>query len=98
MSSQANAEVNCRPLSEIRESWRPKHLKTWKRKSWAMLAASMFLEQGARITPFVRPWSTMTIKESWPVDGGRLVMRSTESCRNGRDEEEGMRDRGGHVG
>ena len=31
-SSHMNAEANCRPLSEIRESWRPKHLKTWERK------------------------------------------------------------------
>ena len=98
MSSQANAEVNCRPLSEIRESWRPKHLKTWERKSWAMPAALMFLEQGARITPFVRPWLTMTIKKSWPEDGGRLVMRLMESCWNGRSEEEGMGGSGGHVG
>ena len=52
----------------------------------------MFLEQGARITPFIRLWSTTTIKESWPVDGGRSVMRSMESCWNGRDEEEGMGD------
>ena len=93
-----NAEANCRPLSEIRESWRLKHLKIWERKSWAMPAASMFLEQGVRITPFVRPWLTTTIKESWPVDRERLVMRSMESCWNGRDEEEGIGDKGGHVG
>ena len=29
---------------------------------------------------------------------GRSVMRSTESCRNRRDEEEEMGDKGGHVG
>ena len=63
-----------------------------------MPAASMFLEQGARITPFIRLWLTTTIKESWLVDGERSVMRSTESCQNGRDKEEGMEDRGGHVG
>ena len=69
-----------------------------QRKSCAMLAASMFLEQGVRITPFIRLWLTTTNKESWPADGGRSVMRSTESCWNGRDEEEEMGDRGGHVG
>ena len=48
-------------------------------------AASMVLEQGARITPFVRPWSTMTITESKPEETGRSVMRLTESCLKGRD-------------
>ena len=63
-----------------------------------MPAASMFLEQGARITPFIRLWSTTTIKESWPEDRGRSVMRSTESCLNGRIVEEGIGDSSGHVG
>ena len=53
---------------------------------------------GSEDYPFVRPWSTTTIKESWLADGGRSVMRSMESCWNGRDEEEGMGDKGGHVG
>ena len=97
MSSWANAEANCNPLSEIRESWRPKFLKTWKKKSWAIPAASMFLEQGARITPFVRLWSTTTSKESWPEDGGRSVIRLTESCLNGRRVEEGIRESREHM-
>ena len=72
--------------------------KDMGKKKLGKPAVSMFLEQGVRITPFVRPWSTMTIKESWLADGGRSVMRSIESCWNGRDEEEGMGDKGGHVG
>ena len=60
--------------------------------------ASIILEQGARITPFIRPWSTMTIKESKPPDGGRSVMRSTESCLKERAAEEGIGAMGGVVG
>ena len=83
------------PLSDIMESWRPKCLNTWWRKCLATPAASMVLEQRMRITPFVRPWSTMTINESCPLEGGRSVMRSTESCLNGSGEEEGMGASGG---
>ena len=59
--------------------------------------ASIVFEQGARITPFVRPWSTTTIKESKLLDGGRSVIRSTGSCLKGRVAEEGMGTRGGEV-
>ena len=55
----------------------------------------MVFEQGMRITPFIRPWSTMTIKESCPFEGGRSVTRSTESCLKGRGKDEGMGASGG---
>ena len=58
----------------------------------------MVLVQGVRITPFIRPWSTTTEIESKLDEGGRLVMRSTESWQKGREVEEGMRWRGGEVG
>ena len=45
-----------------------------------ILVASMVLEHGVRITPSIRLWSTMTTIESWPLEVGRLVIRSTESC------------------
>ena len=90
-----NVDANCGPLSDIRESWRWKHLNTWWRKYLAALAVSIVLEQGMRITPFVRPWLTMTINESCPFEGGRSVTRSTESCLNGRGEEERMGASGG---
>ena len=45
-----------------------------------MLAASMFLEQEVRITPFVRPWLTTTIKESWPADGGCIAKSEEHHC------------------
>ena len=50
----------------------------------------MVFEQGMRITPFVRPWLTMTINESCPFEGGRSVTRSTDSCLKGRVEDKGM--------
>ena len=62
-----------------------------------MPAASMVFEQGMRITPFIRLWLTTTIKESCPFDGGRSVIRSTDSCLKGRGEDEGMGVSGGQV-
>ena len=55
----------------------------------------MVFEQGMRITPFIRPWSTMTINESCPFEGGRFMTRLTESCLKGRGEEEEMQVSGG---
>ena len=48
--------------------------------------------------PFISLWLTMTSKESWPEDGGRLVIRFTESCLNRRSMEEGIGESSGHVG
>ena len=59
-------------------------------------AASMVFEQGMRITPFVRLWSTMTINECL-LEGGRSMTRSTESCLKGRREKEAMGISGGQV-
>ena len=70
-------------------------MNTWWRKSLATPTESMVFEQGMRITPFIRPWSTTTINESCPFDGGRSVTRSTESCLKGRGEDEGMGASGG---
>ena len=56
---------------------------------------SIVLEQGMRITPFVRPWSTTTINELCPFEEGRSVTRSMESCLNGKGEEEGIGASGG---
>ena len=76
----------------------PNHLNMKSKNSWAIPAASTVLEQGARITPFIRPWSTMTITESKPEDRGRLVMRSTESCLKGRVMVDQIGSRGGTTG
>lgn len=40
----------------------------------------------------------MTIQKSWPLNKGRLVMRLTESCLNGRVEEDEMGMSGEVVG
>ena len=58
----------------------------------------MVLVQGIRITPFIRPWLTMTKIESKPEERGRSVMRSTESWQKGREEEDEMGWREGEVG
>ena len=76
----------------------PNHLKMKLKNNWAILAALTVLEQGARITPFVRPWLTMTITKSNPDEGGRSVIRSTESCLKGREAADEIRQRGGMVG
>ena len=82
----------------MRVSRRLKCLNTFLKRSWAIPAVSMVLVQGVRITPFIRPWSTTTEIESKLDEGGRLVMRSTESWQKGREVEKGMRWRGGEVG
>ena len=97
-SSLVKVEANWGPLSDITESCRPNRLKTWEKKSLATPATSMVLEHGIMITPFVRPWSTMTIIESLSCILGRSVTRSTESCLKGRDKDEGIGASGGRVG
>src|SRR6266511_3167100 len=37
-------------------------------------------EQGVKITPLLRSWSTTTIIESKPSEGGRSVMKSILTC------------------
>ena len=53
-------------------------------------AISMVFEQGMKITPFIRLWSTTTINESCLFEGGRSMTRSTESCLKGRVKDDGM--------
>ena len=73
-------------------------MNTKLKNDWAIPAASMVFWQGARITPFIRPWLTMTMTESKPAKGGRSVMRSTESCLKGREMVDGIGRRGGTTG
>ena len=40
--------------------------------------AVMVLLQGHKIIPFIRPWSTMTIIESYPWDLGKSVIKSID--------------------
>ena len=50
------------------------------------------------ITPFVRPWSTMTMIESMFPTRGRSVTKSTDSCLNSKVVVDGTGFNGGHVG
>ena len=58
----------------------------------------MVFEQGMRITPFVRPWLTMTINKSCLFERGRSMTRSTESCLKGRGKDDGMEVSGEWIG
>ena len=58
----------------------------------------MVFEQGMRITPFVRPWLTMTINKSYSFEEGKSVIKSTESCLKGRGEANGIGASGRWVG
>ena len=67
-------------------------------KGFPTPAASIDLEHGIIITPFIRPWSTMTIMEFILCTLGRSVTRSTESCLKGRKDVEAMGFNGGRTG
>jgi hypothetical protein len=58
----------------------------------------MVFLQGERITPFISPWSTMTMTESKPLDSGKSVIRSMEICEKGHVVEEGIGVNGGVEG
>ena len=60
--------------------------------------ASIFLLQGQRITPFISPWSTMTMTESKDLLGGRSVIRSTETCWKGQVQLDFKEERAGMMG
>ena len=76
----------------------PKVFEYVVKKSWAIPFASTVFEQGARITPFVRPWLTTTIRELCSCKRGKSVIRSTESCLKGSEEEDLMGESGGSTG
>ena len=73
-----NFDANWGPRSEIILFGRPNREKTFWTKRSATPSAVIVFVQGEKITPFNRPWSTTTITESKPEQGGRSVIRSTE--------------------
>ena len=77
-SSWGKAEANWDPWSEITLGCRPNHRKICLKKGDATLAALISLVQGQKITPFVRPWLTVTMTELNSSDKGNLEMRSVE--------------------
>ena len=50
----------------------------WKKREAIPSVVTVFFV-GQRIIPLLRPWSTMTKRESKPEETGRSVMRSQES-------------------
>ena len=77
------AEVNWGLQSKMTLECRPNQEKTGLKKSGATPALSISLVQGQKITPFVRPWSSMTITESKPLDRGKPEIRLIEIEENG---------------
>jgi hypothetical protein len=67
ISSRNICEANCGPQSERILSGSPNRLKTLSRIIVAVaLAVAPVFEQGMRIIPFIRPWSTTERIESRP--------------------------------
>ena len=63
----------------------------------AIPTASMFLLQGQRITPFVSPWSTMTMTESKDPLGSRSMIKSTKTCWKGQVQSDDKGEKAGTV-
>ena len=78
VSSLAKAEANWGLQSDMTFLCSLNYLKMLLKKRLDIPAVSTVLVQGVRITPLLRPWSTMTIRESKLLIGGRSVVRSTE--------------------
>ena len=79
ISSRNIREVNCGPQSERILSGSPNHLKTLSRIIVAVvLEVAPIFEQGMRIIPFIRLWSTTERIESRPQMGGKSVIKSME--------------------
>jgi hypothetical protein len=68
------------------------------KKSLATPSEVIVFRQGVIITPYIRPWLTMTMIELNPPEGGRSVMRSTKREVKGAVVVEGIRTRGGVTG
>ena len=77
-SSTNDFEANCGPLSDIILSGNPNHLYKFSNRYLAVSSAVIVFEQGMRITPLVRPWSTTTKIESKSRIRGRSVIKSIE--------------------
>ena len=79
-----NAQAaNWGPQSEIILSGSPNCLYRLSSRSCAAPSAVNVFVQGIKITPFERPWSTMTKIKSKPSTGGRSVIRSIEQWAKG---------------
>ena len=77
-NSTNDFEANCGPRSEIILSGSPNLLYKLSSKSFAVPSAVIVLLHGMRITPLLRPWSTMNKMESKAFMVGRSVIKSIE--------------------
>ena len=76
----------------------PKRESSFRKTMAAMPSAVTVFLVGHKITPFESPWSTMTRRESKPLERGRSVIRSYEICLKGRAVLDVIGDSGGAVG
>ena len=76
--------VNWGPQSEIILSRSPNCLYRLSSRSCAAPSAVRVFVQGIKITPFERPWSTMTKIKLKLLMGGRSVIRSIEQLAKGQ--------------
>ena len=102
LSSHPNSlnacEANCGPLSDIALSGGPKHLYNEVSKMVPVCSAVIVLLHDSKITPFVDPWSTITMIESNPSETGRSVIKSIVRRENGRGFSAETGWSGGFVG
>ena len=64
----------------------PNRLYKFSNSNRAVSSDVRVLLQGTKITPFERPWSTMTKIESYPSAGGRSMIKSMEQFANGHSD------------
>jgi hypothetical protein len=76
--------VNCGPQSDNILSGKPNHLYKFLCKRLPILSIVTVLVVGQKITPFERPWSTMTKIESLYSAGGKSMIKSMLQCANGQ--------------
>ena len=75
--------ANWGPQSEIILLGNPNHLYKLSSRSCAAPSVVNVFVQGIKITPFTRPWSTMTKMESKLLTGGRSMIKSIEQLVKG---------------
>ena len=90
-SSLNACAANHGSLSEIMDSGRPNHLNKLLCNSLLMTIWSEVFVIGMRITPFIRPWSTMDKIQlqstlSAVLETGRSVIRCIEQSANGCED------------
>ena len=78
-----NFPTKCRSRSLMIFLGSPKHLKTCVRYNPATSSAEIVSLQGMKITAFEKSWSVMVSMESYPFEGGNLMMKSIATVSKG---------------